>query len=37
LVVAWSLRPNIRRLLAGEERVVGPRARRQAKQQATNN
>lgn len=33
LVVAWSLRPNIRRLLAGEERVVGPRARRLKRQQ----
>lgn len=32
LTVAWSLRPNIRRLLAGEERVVGPRARQQARQ-----
>ncbi len=30
LTVAWSLRPNIRRLLAGEERVVGPRARQLA-------
>jgi glycerol-3-phosphate acyltransferase PlsY len=27
-IVAWSLRPNIRRLLRGEERIVGPRARR---------
>ena len=26
-VVFWALRPNIRRLLNGEERVVGPRAR----------
>lgn len=26
-VVVWALRPNIRRLLAGEERLVGPRAR----------
>jgi glycerol-3-phosphate acyltransferase PlsY len=28
ILVGWSLRPNIKRLLAGEERVVGPRARR---------
>lgn len=27
-VVTWSLRPNIKRLLAGEERVVGPAAKR---------
>ncbi|MDX1613326.1 MAG: glycerol-3-phosphate acyltransferase [Candidatus Promineifilaceae bacterium] len=32
-VVVWALRPNIRRLLAGEERIVGPRARRRARQQ----
>lgn len=28
LVVTWALRPNIRRLMRGEERVVGPAARR---------
>lgn len=28
LIVAWSLRPNIKRLLAGNERVVGPAAKR---------
>lgn len=28
LVVTWALRPNIERLLRGEERVVGPAARR---------
>ncbi|MGA9533621.1 MAG: glycerol-3-phosphate acyltransferase [Anaerolineales bacterium] len=28
ILLLWSLRPNIRRLLAGQERVVGPRARR---------
>jgi glycerol-3-phosphate acyltransferase PlsY len=28
IVVAWALRPNIRRLLAGEERLVGWRAKR---------
>jgi len=27
-VVIWALRPNIRRLLDGSERVVGPRAKR---------
>ncbi len=27
-VVTWSLRPNIKRLLNGEERMVGPRAKR---------
>jgi glycerol-3-phosphate acyltransferase PlsY len=26
-VVAWALRPNIKRLLEGNERIVGPRAR----------
>lgn len=28
LIVTWSLRPNIARLLAGTERLVGPAARR---------
>jgi glycerol-3-phosphate acyltransferase PlsY len=28
LIVTWALRPNIRRLVRGEERVVGPAARR---------
>ena len=28
LVVTWALRPNIRRLMDGTERVVGPRAKR---------
>jgi glycerol-3-phosphate acyltransferase PlsY len=32
-VVAWALRPNIKRLLEGQERVVGPRARRLKRQQ----
>lgn len=27
-IVTWSLRPNIERLRAGEERMVGPRAKR---------
>jgi glycerol-3-phosphate acyltransferase PlsY len=29
-IVSWSLRPNIRRLLDGTERIVGPRSRRKA-------
>jgi glycerol-3-phosphate acyltransferase PlsY len=34
-IVAWALRPNIKRLLAGNERVVGPRAKRlKAKEKA---
>lgn len=28
LVVTWALRPNIKRLVEGKERIVGPRARR---------
>jgi glycerol-3-phosphate acyltransferase PlsY len=28
VVVVWALRPNIKRLVAGEERLVGWRARR---------
>ena len=27
-IIAWSLKPNIKRLLRGEERIVGPRGRR---------
>lgn len=34
LLVLWALRPNIVRLLNGTERVVGPRARRNARRQA---
>lgn len=33
-VVTWSLRPNIKRLIAGNERVVGPRAKRLEKAKA---
>ena len=33
LVVAWALRPNIKRLIQGGERVVGPRARRLRRRQ----
>ena len=32
-IVAWALRPNIKRLLDGTERVVGPRARRLKRKQ----
>jgi glycerol-3-phosphate acyltransferase PlsY len=34
VIVAWALRPNIRRLLDGTERVVGPRARFKRRQEA---
>lgn len=27
-IITWSLRPNIKRLITGEERIVGPRAKR---------
>ena len=27
-VIVWALRPNIKRILNGTERLVGPRARR---------
>lgn len=33
-IVAYALRPNIKRLLAGKERIVGPRAKRLNKQQS---
>jgi glycerol-3-phosphate acyltransferase PlsY len=33
-MVTWSLRPNIKRLLAGNERIVGPRAKRMEKAKA---
>lgn len=33
-VVAWALRPNIKRLLSGNERLVGPRARAKARREA---
>lgn len=32
-IVVWALRPNIKRLLEGNERIVGPRARRLKKKQ----
>lgn len=31
-IISWSLRPNIRRLVKGEERIVGPRAKRRRQQ-----
>lgn len=34
LVIVWALRPNIKRILAGEERLVGPRAKRRERRQA---
>jgi acyl phosphate:glycerol-3-phosphate acyltransferase len=33
VVLAWALRPNIRRLINGNERLVGYRAKRKAKKQ----
>lgn len=36
-IVAWALRPNIRRLLNGTERIVGPRARRLKRKQEVDN
>ncbi len=36
-IVTWSLRPNIKRILAGEERLVGPAAKRKEKRESVNN
>jgi glycerol-3-phosphate acyltransferase PlsY len=33
LIVTWALRPNIKRLLQGNERIVGPRAKRLKRKQ----
>ena len=33
LVVVWALRPNIKRIFNGTERLVGPRAKRKARRQ----
>jgi glycerol-3-phosphate acyltransferase PlsY len=33
-VITWALRPNIKRIMAGEERLVGPRAKRAAEKAA---
>jgi glycerol-3-phosphate acyltransferase PlsY len=35
ILLAWSLRPNLKRLLRGEERVVGWRAKRMKRAEAT--
>lgn len=35
-IVTWALRPNIKRILAGQERLVGPRAKRVEKKQKEN-
>jgi hypothetical protein len=32
-LLAWSLRPNIKRLIEGKERLIGWRARRKQKRQ----
>jgi glycerol-3-phosphate acyltransferase PlsY len=34
LILIWALRPNIKRLIAGTERMVGPRAKRRAAKEA---
>ncbi len=36
-IVTWSLRPNIKRIFAGEERLVGPAAKRREKRESANN
>jgi glycerol-3-phosphate acyltransferase PlsY len=36
-IVTWSLRPNIKRILAGEERLVGPAAKRREKRESVEN
>jgi glycerol-3-phosphate acyltransferase PlsY len=36
-LVAWALRPNIRRLIRGEERLVGWRAKRKIEEQNQSN
>ena len=36
-IVTWSLRPNIKRILAGEERLVGPAAKRKEKRESVEN
>lgn len=33
-IVTWALRPNIKRILAGEERLVGPAAKRREKRES---
>jgi len=36
LILLWALRPNLKRLMNGSERMVGPRAKRRADQAAEN-
>ncbi|MDX1413500.1 MAG: glycerol-3-phosphate acyltransferase [Candidatus Promineifilaceae bacterium] len=31
-IITWALRPNIKRIIAGEERLVGPRAKRKERE-----
>jgi len=33
-IVTWALRPNIKRIIAGEERLVGPAAKRREKKES---
>jgi glycerol-3-phosphate acyltransferase PlsY len=37
LILIWALRPNIKRLMNGTERMVGPRAKKRAAQAAAEN
>jgi glycerol-3-phosphate acyltransferase PlsY len=37
LILLWALRPNLKRLFNGTERIVGPRAKRRAAQSAAEN
>lgn len=36
-IVTWSLRPNIKRIMAGTERLVGPAAKRREKRESAEN
>ncbi len=36
-IVTWSLRPNIKRIMAGTERLVGPAAKRREKRESVEN
>jgi len=36
-IVAWALRPNIKRIIAGEERLVGPATKRREKRESVEN
>jgi glycerol-3-phosphate acyltransferase PlsY len=37
LILLWALRPNLKRLIDGTERMVGPRAKRRAAKEAAEN